>query len=112
MNSSILIILYLANFIFFFRFLSAFLTMTAFHGTELFYSTVFVILTYGTIYFFNFKLFTISLITFLVVFGIIRVNANRFGMRMDNNNSKKSIFISIVGLVIVLFSSMTIYNYF
>ena len=112
MHSSILIILYLANFVFFLRFLSAFLAMTAFHGVELIYSFIFAILTYGTIYYFNFRLFAISLITFLVVFGIIRINANRFGMKMDNNNSKKSIFISIIGLAIVLFSSMTIYNYF
>ena len=111
MHNSILIILYLANFVFFLRFLSAFIQMTAFHGVELIYSSIFLILTFGTIYYFNFKLFTISLITSLVVFGIIRINANRLGMRMDNSNSKKSIFISIVGLVIVLFSSVTIYNY-
>lgn len=108
----ILIILYLANFVFLLRFLSAVATKTVFKGVEAVYSITFLILIYGTINYFNFKLFLITLISTLVIFGIIRINAEKLGMRMDNSNSKKSIFISIVGLVIVLFSSLTIYNYF
>ena len=108
----VLIILYLANFVFLLRFLSAVATKTVFKGVEAVYSIIFLILIYGTINYFNLKLFIIALVSALVVFGIIRINADKLGMRMDNSNSKKSIFISIIGLLIVLFSSLIIYNYF
>jgi len=108
----ILIILYLANFVFLLRFLSAVATKTVFKGVEAVYSIIFLILIYGTINHFNLKLFFITLTSALVIFGIIRINADKLGMRMDNSNSKKSILISVIGLVIVLFSSLFIYNIF
>jgi len=112
MSIIILIILYLASFIFLLRFLSAVATKTVFKGVEAVYSIIFLILIYGTINYFNFKLFFITLISTLVIFGIIRINAEKLGMRMDNSNSKKSILISVIGLLMVLISSLIIYNYF
>ena len=78
----VLIILYLANFVFLLRFLSAVATKTVFKGVEAVYSIIFLILIYGTINYFNLKLFLITLVSALVIFGIIRINTDKLGMRM------------------------------
>ena len=107
----IIIILYLATFAFLLRFLSAIATKTVFKGVNnSIYSIIFLILIYGTLRLFYLKLFLITLISGLVVFGIIRFYADKLGMREDNSESKRSILISIAGLIIVLIVSFFINN--
>lgn len=107
----IIIILYLATFAFLLRFLSAIATKTVFKGVNnSIYSIIFLILIYGTLRLFYLKLFLITLISGLVVFGIIRFYADELGMREDNSESKRSILISIAGLIIVLIVSFFINN--
>tara|TARA_Y100000768_G_C23748026_1_gene572541 strand:+ start:337 stop:672 length:336 start_codon:yes stop_codon:yes gene_type:complete len=110
MNESVLIVIYLANIVFLLRFITSVITQKVFEGVNIIYSIIFLILTYGTILFFNFKLFIITLILGLVVFGIIRFYADKIGMRQDNSDSKRSIIISITGLIIVFIGTLFINN--